>query len=76
MNEQRGHEALIDAEEVATELGVTVRFVRRLVHERRIPFHRIGRHVRFDRADVEAFIAEGRVEPYPSRGPGATSRMR
>lgn len=76
MNEQRGHEALIDTEEVAARLGVTVRFVRRLVHERRIPFHRIGRHVRFDPVDVEAFIADGRVEPFSRQGAGVRSRVR
>ena len=76
MSERRGHEALIDAEEVAAQLGVTVRFVRRLVHERRIPFHRIGRHVRFDPTDVDAFIAEGRVEPFSPRATGMKPRVR
>ncbi|MDQ3681383.1 MAG: excisionase family DNA-binding protein [Actinomycetota bacterium] len=43
-------------------MGVTPRFVRRLVAERRIPFLKVGRHVRFDPADLDAFLAAGRVE--------------
>jgi excisionase family DNA binding protein len=37
--------------EAADGLGVTPRFVRRLVAERRIPFLKVGRHVRFDPDD-------------------------
>jgi excisionase family DNA binding protein len=43
-------------------LGTSVRFLRRLIAERRIAFVRVGRHVRIDPADLEAFIAAGRVE--------------
>jgi excisionase family DNA binding protein len=39
----------------------THRCVRRLVTERRITFHKIGHYVRFDAADVAAWIAAGRV---------------
>lgn len=49
--------------EAAERLGVTPRFVRRLVAERRIPYLKLGRHVRFDPADLDAFLAAGRVEP-------------
>jgi excisionase family DNA binding protein len=38
------------------------RHVRRLVAERRIAYHKFGRSVRLDPADLEAFIAESRVE--------------
>lgn len=48
--------------EAADRLGVTPRFVRRLVAERRIPFLKVGRHVRFDPDDIDAFLAAGRVE--------------
>ena len=48
--------------EVADRLGVTPRFVRRLVAERRITFHRVGRFIRFRAADVDELLAEGRVE--------------
>lgn len=49
--------------EAAAFLNTSVRFVRRLVAERRIAFHKIGSHVRVGRADLETFIRETRVEP-------------
>ena len=53
---------LLTVEEAAERLGTSVRFLRRLITERRIAFVRVGRHVRIDPADLEAFIAAGRVE--------------
>ncbi|MCP5029915.1 MAG: helix-turn-helix domain-containing protein [Actinomycetia bacterium] len=44
--------SLLDINEVTTRLGVTPRVVRRLVFERRIPFHKVGRYVRFDPDDI------------------------
>ena len=52
----------MNIDEVAIRLGVTTRFVRRLVNERRIVFHKIGKYVRFEPADVDRFVVEGRVE--------------
>lgn len=49
--------------EAAAYLNTSVRFVRRLVADRRITFYKLGRHVRFKRADLEAFVQAGRVEP-------------
>jgi excisionase family DNA binding protein len=53
---------LLTVEEAAERLGTSVRFLRRLIAERRIAFVRVGRHVRIDPADLDAFIAAGRVE--------------
>jgi excisionase family DNA binding protein len=53
---------LLSPQEVADRLGTSLRFVRRLVLERRIPFIKVGRHVRIAASDLEAFIAAGRVE--------------
>ena len=53
--------ALMDIDDVAERLAVSPRFVRRLVEERRITFLKIGRHVRFDRSDVEHWIESQRV---------------
>ena len=53
---------LWDTATLAERLGVTERFVRRLVDERRIPFLRIGKFIRFDPADVAAWIEQQRVE--------------
>jgi len=58
---------LLDVAGAADHLGTPVRFIRRLIAERRIPFYKIGRYVRIDRNDLEAFIAEGRIEPSASR---------
>jgi excisionase family DNA binding protein len=54
---------LLTVPELALVLKVEVRFVRRLVAERRIRFHKVGKFVRFYRSDVVAFIAAGRIEP-------------
>ena len=49
--------------EAATYLNTSVRFIRRLVAERRVAFHKLGKHVRFAVADLELFMSAGRVEP-------------
>jgi excisionase family DNA binding protein len=53
---------LLSPQEAADRLGTSLRFVRRLVFERRIPFIKVGRHVRIASSDLDAFIAAGRVE--------------
>ncbi|MFL6238366.1 MAG: helix-turn-helix domain-containing protein [Actinomycetes bacterium] len=54
--------ALLSIPEVADRLGTSPRFVRRLTAERRIPYTKLGKHIRIDDADVDAFIAAGRIE--------------
>ncbi len=63
--------SLLTVEETAAALGTSPRFVRRLIAERRITFVKLGRHVRVDTADIDAFITAGRVEP--TRHPLAVS---
>lgn len=53
---------LIDIGTLAHHLGVTERFVRRLVEERRVPFYKIGKFVRFDPEDITTWIKESRIE--------------
>jgi len=48
---------LVDIEAVASYLGVNVRHVRRLVAERRIPFVKWGRLLRFDLGEIDRWIA-------------------
>ncbi len=55
--------SLLSVEEAAERLGTSPRFIRRLIAERRIAFAKIGRHVRLDTTDIDAFVAAGRVEP-------------
>lgn len=49
--------------EAAEYLSTSERFVRRLVAERRVPFHKVGRYVRFSAVDLDAFVQQGRIEP-------------
>jgi excisionase family DNA binding protein len=51
---------LIDITAVAQRLGVQVRHVRRLVHERRIPYIKWGHLIRFHPADIDAWIDAAR----------------
>ena len=51
---------LMTIAEVAERLGVSIRHVRRLVHERRIPFIKWGHLLRFDPDEIEAWIDESR----------------
>ncbi len=53
---------LLDIPEVARLLGVGERHVRRLVFERRIPFVKWGRLVRFNPSDLRDWIASARIE--------------
>ena len=54
---------LLTIEEVADHLGVNVRHMRRLVAERRIPYVKWGRLLRFDPAEIDAWLADARVAP-------------
>jgi excisionase family DNA binding protein len=56
-------EEMLTIEEASATLKMSVRYVRRLVAERRVVFYRLGRSVRFKPADLAAFIESGRVEP-------------
>jgi excisionase family DNA binding protein len=53
---------LLTPQEAAERLGTSLRFVRRLVFQRRIPYVKVGRHVRIATSDLDAFIAASRVE--------------
>jgi excisionase family DNA binding protein len=54
---------LIDIEALARRLGVEVRHVRRLVSERRIPYIKWGRLLRFDPVEIDAWIDAQRRPP-------------
>ena len=58
---------LISIDDLAVTLGVSVRHVRRLVSERRIPFHKWGRLLRFDIDEINAWIDAARVQPVDER---------
>jgi excisionase family DNA binding protein len=53
---------LLTVEAAAERMSTSVRFIRRLIAERRIAFVKLGRHVRIAEADIVAFIEAGRVD--------------
>ncbi len=55
---------LVSIEDLAEHLGVSVRHVRRLVSERRIPFHKWGRLLRFDIDEVNTWLDATLIEPH------------
>ena len=56
---------LLTVEQAAERLGTSVRFIRRLRAERRLPFVKLGKHLRIDSRDLEAFVASCREEIPP-----------
>lgn len=54
---------LLTIQEAAIRMKMSARHVRRLVAERRIAFHKLGRSVRLAEADLLAYVAASRVEP-------------
>ena len=46
----------LSIEEAATYLNVSVRFLRRLVCERRVRHYKVGRFVRFHPSDLDEFV--------------------
>ena len=52
---------LLDVDQAAERLSVTPRFVRTMVSERRIPFLKVGKFVRFDADELELWLEGCRV---------------
>jgi excisionase family DNA binding protein len=53
--------------EAAVELNVPIRFIERLVSERRIRFVRLGRHIRIPQSAIIEVIERGTVCERPQR---------
>lgn len=54
---------LLTIDQLAEHLGVTPRHVRRLIAERRVPFLKVGRLVRFDPGDIAGWLDGTRLGP-------------
>jgi len=52
----------LDVEGAAAHIGMSVAFVRKLVLEHRIRHYKVGRLLRFDPRDLDAFVEAGRVD--------------
>lgn len=70
----RPADQLLTVEVAAERMSTSVRFIRRLIAERRIEFVKIGRHVRISESALAEFIAAGRVQPMTP--PAAWPQMR
>jgi excisionase family DNA binding protein len=51
---------LMSIDQLAQRLGITVRHVRRLVAERRVPYYKVGRLVRFDPEEIGEWLSDRR----------------
>lgn len=60
--ELRPSSALLTMDQVALRLGTSLRHMRRLVAERRIPIVKVGHLVRFDGHDIEHWVDDHRVD--------------
>ncbi len=58
---------LLTVEAAAERMSTKVRFIRRMIAERRIGFVRVGRHIRIPESALGEFIAAGLVEPVTTR---------
>ncbi len=50
---------LISIDSAAERLNVEIRFMRRLVAERRIRHFKVGKFLKFDPSDLDAFVMAG-----------------
>ncbi len=58
---------MLRASEVAERYGMTIRFVRQLATERRIPFYKVSSRLNlFDPDELDIWFAERRVETVDS----------
>lgn len=51
---------MLTIDQLAQRLGTTVRHVRRLVAERRVPYVKVGKFVRFDPKDIAEWLDRAR----------------
>jgi excisionase family DNA binding protein len=52
---------LLTIDQLAEQLGITVRHVRRLIAERRVPYLKVGKLVRFDPAEIAGWLDGSRI---------------
>lgn len=62
VRETTSQRVVYGVKEAASYMSVTERFIRRLVLEGRIRYYKLGKFVRFEQADLDAFIDAGRVD--------------
>jgi excisionase family DNA binding protein len=60
---------LLSIDQLADRLGVTPRLVRRLVAEKRVPYFKVGKFVRFDPAEISEWLDRARVASWTIGSP-------
>ncbi len=53
---------MLTVDQAAERVGTTARFIRRLRAERRIAVIKLGKHIRIDSHDLDAYITASRQE--------------
>lgn len=59
---------LLTVEQAAERLGTSVRFIRRLRSEQRITIIKLGKHIRIDSTDLDAYIQSSRQQARGAHG--------
>jgi excisionase family DNA binding protein len=61
---------LLTIDQLAEQLNVSVRHVRRLVAERRVPYLKVAKFVRFDPGEIAVWLDRTRVVGWSTPVPG------
>ncbi|GAA1892282.1 helix-turn-helix domain-containing protein [Streptantibioticus ferralitis] len=64
----------LDVAQAAERLGTGVRFIRRLIAERRVAYAKFGSHVRIAETALDAYIEANTVQPAARRTRSAYGR--
>ncbi len=59
---------LLTIEQLAERLGVSIRHIRRLIAERRVPYLKVGWFIRFDPAEIATWLDGARRTQYVNHG--------
>lgn len=62
---------LLSIDQLAGYLGTSVRHVRRLVTEHRVPYLKVGHFIRFDPAEIALWLDQTRHPEYSGHGRSA-----
>jgi excisionase family DNA binding protein len=67
---------LLTIEQLADQLATSIRHIRRLVAEKRVPYVKVGRLVRFDPDEIAGWLRNNRVAPSRTRLAGYAVTVR
>ena len=61
---ETNRQSIIDEKKAAVTMGLAVQTLRNMRHQRRGPAYlKIGRSVRYDSRDIEAYLQKRRIDP-------------